>query len=263
MLLENKNAIVYGGAGAIGAAVARAFAREGARVFLAGRTLSTLEAVARTIVAAGGRGEIAEVDALDENAIEKHIGAVVEKAGGVDISFNAISLPQQGIQGISLADLPLESFSLPIATYTKSHFLTATAAVRQMLKKRSGVILIHTSEPARLGAPLVGGMAPAWAAMEALSRDLSAEFAAQGVRTVCLRSTGLPETATIDVVFGLHAKAIGVSREQFQEMLEGMSHMRRSTTLKEVAAAAVFAVSDLASSMTGAVLNLTAGRIVD
>jgi NAD(P)-dependent dehydrogenase (short-subunit alcohol dehydrogenase family) len=132
-----------------------------------------------------------------------------------------------------------------------------------MLKKRSGVILIHTPEPARLGAPLVGGMAPAWAAMEALSRDLSAEFAAQGVRTVCLRSTGLPETATIDVVFGLHAKAIGISREQFQAMLEGMSHIRRSTTLKEVAEAAVFAVSDLASSMTGAVVNLTGGRIAD
>jgi NAD(P)-dependent dehydrogenase (short-subunit alcohol dehydrogenase family) len=263
MLLENKNAVIYGGGGAIGGAVARAFAREGARVFLAGRTLATLEAVARQIVAAGGRAEIAEVDALDENAVEKHISDGVEKAGGIDISFNAISLPQQGIQGISLSELSLESFALPIATYARSHFLTATAAVRRMLKKRSGVILIHTPEPARLGAPLVGGMAPAWAAMEALSRDLSAEFAAQGVRTVCLRSTGLPETQTIDVVFGLHAKATGISREQFQAMLEGMSHMRRSTTLKEVTAAAVFAVSDLASSMTGAVINLTAGRIAD
>jgi 3-oxoacyl-[acyl-carrier protein] reductase len=66
MLLENKTAIVYGGSGSVGGAVARAFAREGATVFLAGRTLATLEEVAEEIRAAGGEAETAQVDALDE-----------------------------------------------------------------------------------------------------------------------------------------------------------------------------------------------------
>ena len=65
MLLEHKNAVIYGGAGSVGGAVARAFAREGARVFLAGRTLATLDEVAEEIVASGGVAEAAQVDALE------------------------------------------------------------------------------------------------------------------------------------------------------------------------------------------------------
>jgi enoyl-[acyl-carrier-protein] reductase (NADH) len=132
-----------------------------------------------------------------------------------------------------------------------------------MASTRTGVILAHTPEPARGGAPLTGGMSIAWAAIEALTRMISFEFAAQGVRAVCLRSTGLPETATIDVVFGLHAKAHGITRDQFRGMMESMSHHHRSTTLAELAGAAVFAASDLARGMTGTVLNLTAGKSQD
>ena len=263
MLLEHKNAIINGAGGAVGGAIARAFAREGAKVFLAGRTLASIEAVAREIRAAGGVAEAAQVDALDEQAVEQHASAVIKKAGGIDISFNAIGIPQQGIQGIALAELSVESFLLPMTTYMRSQFLTARAAARRMVERRSGVILMHTPEPARLGAPLVGGMGPAWAAMEAFSRALSAEFGPHGIRAICLRSTGIPETNTIDVVFGLHAKALGITRQQFQSVVEGMAHTRRSTTLLELANAAAFMASDRASAMTGTVANLTGGVIVD
>ena len=264
LLLRNKNAVVYGAGGAIGGAVARIFAREGAKVFLTGRTLATVDAAAKNIIAAGGAAEAAQVDALDERAVEKHLGDVVKKAGGIDVSFNAIGLiPQQGIQGIPLTELSVESFLLPIMTYARAHFVTAAAAGRRMIEQRSGVILMHTPEPARLGAPLVGGMGPAWAAMEGLSRSLSAEFGPHGVRAVCLRTTGIPETGTIDVVFDLHAKAHGITRQQFQALLEGMTHRRRSTTLLELADVAAFVASDRARAMTGTVANLTGGIIVD
>jgi NAD(P)-dependent dehydrogenase (short-subunit alcohol dehydrogenase family) len=263
MLLQNKNAVIYGAGGAVGGAVARTFAREGAALFLTGRNLAAVDAVAQDIIAAGGTAETAMVDALDEQAIEKHLGAVVKKAGSIDISFNAIGIPQQGIQGISLAELSLESFALPITTYAKAHFLTARAAARRMVERGSGVILMHTPEPARVGARLVGGMGPAWAALEGLSRALSAEFGPKGVRAICLRSTGIPETKTIDVVFGLHAAALGIARPQFQSMVESMTHRRRSTTLAELADVAAFMASDRASAMTGTVANLTGGIIVD
>jgi NAD(P)-dependent dehydrogenase (short-subunit alcohol dehydrogenase family) len=263
MLLKGKNAVIYGAAGAVGGAVASAFAREGARLFLTGRNLEALETVAKAIATEGGVAETACVDAIDEQAVENHATAVAKKAGAIDISFNAIGIPQQGIQGIPLAELSVQSFALPIATYTRSHFLTARAAARRMVERRSGVILMHTPEPARLAAPLAGGMGPAWAAMEALSRALSAELGPQGIRTVCLRTTGIPETATIDVVFGLHARAIGITREQFQVMIEGMTHRRQSTTLAELGGVAAFVASDRASAMTGSVVNLTGGLIAD
>src|SRR5262245_26603400 len=143
MLLENKNAVIYGAGGAIGGAVARAFAREGARVFLAGRTRAKLDAVASEIAACGGEAETAHVDALDEQAVENHMSAVANKVGAIDVSFHAIGIPQQGIQGISLAELSVESFALPITTYLRAHFLTARAAARRMVERRSGVILMH------------------------------------------------------------------------------------------------------------------------
>src|SRR5260370_38025604 len=97
MLLKNKNAVIYGAGGAVGGAVARAFAREGAKVFLTGRNLGPVEKVAKEIIAAGGAAEAAQVDALDEQAVENHASAVAKKAGTVDISFNAITpVPQPG-----------------------------------------------------------------------------------------------------------------------------------------------------------------------
>jgi NAD(P)-dependent dehydrogenase (short-subunit alcohol dehydrogenase family) len=262
-LLKDKTAIIYGAGGAVGSAVARGFAQEGARVFLTGRNLDSVGKVASGITAEGGVAETAQVDALDEQAVEKHASAVVRKAGAIDISFNASGIPQQGIQGIPLAELSVEAFTLPIASYTRAHFLTARAAVRRMVEKRSGVIMMHTPEPGRLGAPLIGGMAPAWAAMEMLCHDLSAEYASQGIRAVCLRSTGIPETPVIDVVYGLHAKALGITPEQFQALMEGMTHRRRSTTLAELVNVAVFMASDRAGAMTGTAANLTGGRVVE
>src|SRR3954470_5408994 len=87
LLLGDKNAVIYGGGGAIGGAVARVFAREGARVFIAGRTQARLDAVAADIATAGGAAETAQVDAFDQQAVEKHAAAVAAKAGGIDIAL--------------------------------------------------------------------------------------------------------------------------------------------------------------------------------
>lgn len=263
MLLEKKNALIYGAGGAIGGAVARTFASEGARVFLTGRNRSPLEAVAKEISAAGGTAEVEPVDALDANAVERHVAGVAARAGSIDISFNAMGIPQQGVQGTPLVELAPESFRLPVMSYATSHFLTARTAARRMIEQGSGVILTLTATPARLAAPLVGGMAAAWAAVEALSRTLAAELGPHGVRVVCIRPDAIPETDTIDAVFGLHAKTIGIEREEFQAMMEGLTLRRELPTLTELANVAAFVASDQARAMTGTVVNLSGGSIVD
>src|SRR5687768_4294289 len=112
MLLQNKIAVVYGGGGAIGGATARVFAREGARVFLAGRAIARLDSVAAGIAAAGGMAETAQVDAFDQRAVEAHASAVAARAGGIDIALNAVSVMHD--QGTTLADLSLDGFMRPI-----------------------------------------------------------------------------------------------------------------------------------------------------
>jgi 3-oxoacyl-[acyl-carrier protein] reductase len=262
MLLENKNAIVYGAGGAVGGAVARTFAREGARVFLAGRTLAPLEAVAETITAAGGSAEAAGVDALDEQAVNEHADAVAANAASVDVSFNAISLGD--VQGTPLLEMPLADFSRPIVAGTTTHLLTARAAARHMIEQGSGVILTLTASAVRLpdpvmGRPLMGGFGVACAAIESLTMNLAGEFGPHGIRVVCLRAEGLPETWRVATE---EAKPFG-DLQEFHDLLEGRTLLRRLPTLDEVANMAAFVVSDQASAMTGTVANVTCGSVVD
>ena len=252
MLLQNKIAVIYGAGGAIGSAVARAFTREGAELFLTGHHLAPVKAVAKEIDSAGRRAETAEVDALDEQAVDKHLQSVIDKAGRIDVSFNTVGIPNTKIQGVHLVELDVEQFVLPITTYARSYFLTARLAARRMVANRSGVIMTVTSIPSRTGIPMVGGLGPAMAAVEQITRNLSAELAPHGIRVVGLRPQGMPETGTINEVFGLHAKAWGITWEQFHELIASRTHTRRLTTLAEMANVAAFMASDEASGMSTA-----------
>lgn len=263
MLLKNKVAVVYGAGGGIGGAVAQRFASEGATLFLAGRHRASLNGVAQGIDSAGGSAQVAEVDMLDEKAVEKHLQSVIDLAGRVDISFNAFGISFDKILGIPLTEIGVDQFSLPIAHYTRSYFLAARLAARQMVKQGSGVIMAVTALPARAGTRMNGGYGPAQAAMEAITRDLSIELATQGVRVVGLRPHGIPETRMMQEVFGIKAKPSGTTWEQFQGYLAGMTHTRRVMTLDEVADMAAFMASDRASGMTGTIVNLTMGSLDD
>ena len=221
MMLKDKVAVIYGAGGGIGGAVSRAFAREGAKVYLTGRRLPPVEAVAEDVVASGGSAEAAEVDALDELAVDEHLRSVIDRAGRVDISFNAFGIPDAAILGVPLIELDVERFSLPIEAYTRSYFLTARLAARRMVANGSGVIMTVTSLLSRTGTPSVGGYGPAQAAKEALTRDLSAELAPQGIRVVGLRPQAMPETPTIREAFEPRAEGSGMTWEQWQALQAG------------------------------------------
>jgi NAD(P)-dependent dehydrogenase (short-subunit alcohol dehydrogenase family) len=263
MILKNKIAVIYGAGGAVGGAVARAFAREGARLFLTGRHKPPVEAVAREIIDDAGFAEVAEVDALDEQAVDKHLQFVIDKASRIDISFNAVGIPGTKILGVPLVDLDVEQFSLPITTYTTSYFLIARTAARRMIANGSGVIITATTQHSRMGLPLSGGYGPAMAAEEALTRVLSAELAPHGIRVVGLRPQAIPETSTLKEAFEARAKVSGMTWEQFQDFLASKTHTRRLMTLEEIANVAVFMASDQASGMTGTIVNLTMGSLDD
>jgi NAD(P)-dependent dehydrogenase (short-subunit alcohol dehydrogenase family) len=260
MLLEGRTAVVYGGAGRVGGAVARAFAREGARVFLAGRTRARLEAVAGDIRAAGGSAETAEVDALDEQAVDAHADAVAARAGSVDVSFDAIS--HGDVHGLPLLEMPFEDFARPVATALRAQFLTTRAVARHMARQRSGVIMTITATTARLTIPQVGGTGVAFDAVESQCRQWACELGGHGVRVVWLQTTGLPEAiAGSDVAqpgYGTGAEAM--TRDELIAWNQSKALLGRLTTLAEVGRAAVFLASDHAAAVTAAGMNLTCGQ---
>jgi 3-oxoacyl-[acyl-carrier protein] reductase len=248
VLLENKNAIVYGAAGSIGGAVARAFARDGARVFLAGRTLATLDEVAAGIRADGGMAETAQVDALDKAAVDAHADRVVAAAGSIDVSFNAVEVGN--VQGVALTEISVEDFLAPITRLCRTNFLTATAAARHMAARGSGVIVTLTASSAKETRHEMGGFSPANAAIEALTRAMAGEFGRRGVRVVGLRSNFTPETYP------------GVTDEELAPLLKD-TLLGRLPRLAELAATAVYLASDGAGAISGAMVNLTCGAIID
>lgn len=259
MLLEKKVAVIYGAGGAIGGAAARALAHEGARVFLTGRAASTLDRVAEEITNAGGMVATAQVDALDEQAVQQHLDDVVATAGAVDISFNAVGF--QEIQGVPLVDLSVEDFALPIAGWTRTVFLTGRAAARHMIRQGSGVILTINA-PVGNDA-LAGGFAAASAAVGALSGTLASEVGPWGVRVVCLQPNAVPESAAFRRSASQHAERRGGDLEDFLTSMREGTLLHRLPTLAEVGRVAAFMASDRASAMTGTVVKLNCGSLVD
>ena len=253
-MLNSTVAIVHGAAGAVGSAVAREFARQGAKIFLAGRSGGPVEALAKEIVQTGGESEAQEVDAFDEEAVEQHALDVARIAGKIDVVFNAVGF--RAVQGIPLIDLKLEDFVSPIEKWTTTQFLTARAAARHMVQKRSGVILTLSASPARLAIASTGGFGVACAAIEGLSRTLAAELSPQGVRVVCLRPHRIGDTLGSEADFP-------VNRDEFRSFIESMTLLNRLPTLADVANTAAFLASDGAAAMSGTVANLTCGMSVD
>ncbi len=263
MMLKDKVAVIYGAGGAVGSAVARAFAAEGANLFLTGRSPAPVEVVAKDIVAGGGSAEAAEVDALDEQAVDEHLRSVIDTAGRVDISFNAVGIPSTNVLYVPLTELDVEHFSLPITTLVTPYFVTARLAARHMIPNGSGVIMTVTTLHSRTGFPLAGGYGPAQAAKEALTRELSAELAPHGIRVVGLRPHAMPETHAIQNGYDVRANGTAMTWEQFQQALANRTHTQRLMTLAETANAAVFMASDKASGMTGTTVNLSMGSLDD
>lgn len=246
-LLEGNNAIIYGAGGRIGTAVAQAFAREGAAVYLVGRTAAPLQTVADQVAAIGGRAHSAVVDALDEQAVEQHVRSVVEQAGSVDVSFNLTT--RGDVQGTRLLDMNVDDFLQPTTTGLRSNFITARAASRHMVQKGSGVILMLTSGSGPAWTPPefwpMGGTGPADAATESFMRYLASEVGPRGVRVNCLWTAGVVvENDPMDAA---------------KDALKGMSMLRKRPTLAEVADTATFLASSRGSGITASIVNVTSG----
>jgi 3-oxoacyl-[acyl-carrier protein] reductase len=260
MLLRKKNIVIYGAAGSIGSTVARIFAREGAQLFLAGRTLSKLDALAKEISAAGGTASAAAVDALDERAIYKHLTDVKNKSGTLDILFNAISM--EDIQGPPLTTISFEDFFRPIQKAAKSQFLTARSAARIMAEQRSGVLMTITAGPPEASAN-IGGFGPACHVIEGIWRGLAAELGEFGVRAVCLRSAGSPDTADFQEMVRQHVEDSGQSREEFLAGLGSGTLLGRLPLVKEIGEVAAMMASDRASALTNLFVSVTCGFRAD
>jgi len=249
MLLEGKVAVIYGGGGAIGGAVARVFAREGARVHLAGRTTSKLDRVTGDIRSKGGVADAAVVDATDEKAVTDFVNGVVKQAGHIDISFNLISY---GEVQKPLVALSVDDFLRPITTAMRTHFLTTRAVAPHMMTRGSGVILAFGGSGPQT-QPGMGGFKIALDALEGLRRQWAIELGPHGIRVVTLKTGGVPESMPDDTP----------GRDEIIASIENATLLKRAASLDDVGRVAAFIASDQARTITAADINISSGGIMD
>jgi 3-oxoacyl-[acyl-carrier protein] reductase len=247
MLLPEKNAVIYGASGGIGGAMARAFAAEGAKVFLTGRTREKLDALAAEI---GDAAEVATFDATDKQAVDEHADAVAAQ-GGLHVSVNVIAHPTK--HGTPMVDMDVDEFFQPIQQAVRSNFLTTAAAARHMKGQGGGVILFFGGHGDPVRDYYLGGTQVAFEALESMRRQLSAELGRDGIRAVTLRSGGVPDSVPTDFD----------GRDAIVEGIVAETMLGRAATYEDVGNAAAFAASDKGRMMTAATVNVSCGALVD
>lgn len=252
-MLANKNAVIYGAGGSLGGAVSEALAGAGARVFLTGWNSSSVQKTADKIIEKGGRAEVHQVDVLDETAVKDHLNYVVQQAGKIDISFNAVGVDV--VQNIPLVDMNLEDFVKPVTFAMQTHFSTARAAARIMIQQKSGVILTLTATPGGIAYPFTGGFAPTCCAIESFSKNLASELGIYEIRVVNIRSGGSPDSKVFK-------DAIESNPEQMEIVLKKLrddTMMKTLPSMADIANVALFLSSDLAGKITGVTIDVTGG----
>jgi len=263
-ILAGKCALVFGAVGSVGAATAKELAAEGAEVFPRGRMRDSVEAVARDINATGGLAHAAAVDALDEAAVTAYVDNVARDIGRIDIEFNAVGArPTDYGNGKNVLDLPVDEFIVGVNTMLKSQFITARAAARHMVKQKAGAIVLLTGAPA--GAHIEGATAigSACGAVEALTRNLALDLSPQGVRAVCVRSSAMLDSRTIQQSIEMIEARMSIPREQIAARLANLTMSRSAASVKDTARVVAFAASDKARMLTSNVINATGGAVED
>lgn len=263
-LLQGKTAVVFGANGSIGAAVAKEFAAEGARVFLAGRNKASLEAVAKQITASGGDARAAVLDVLDDSGVSHFVDGVIKQTGRIDVLLDAAGpLAKEYGNGKLAVELPIEEFMVPLTTMVRSRFITARAAARQMIRQHSGVIIFVTGSPARPHVPGATAIGAAFGAMENLAANLAFEVSPFGVRVVCVRTLANTDSRSIQDTMDFLARQLGITKEQAMAQVAQSNFLKVPATVADTANAAVLVASDRARMLTGTVVNATAGAALD
>lgn len=253
MILQNRNAVLFGAGGSLGSAIAKKLASAGAAVFVSNHHIAPVQRLSDEIIGRGGKAEAFEVDALNEKAVNEFINDVVQKAGSIDISINLIKT--KDVQGIPLIELPFDDFVRPVRRVMESHFLTGTAAGRAMVKQGSGVILSLTATPGGIGYPNAGGFGPACHFIESFALGLAAELGPYGVRVVNIRSAGSPDSQVFKEAIAQGGEKVSA----FIKKIEDDTMLKKMPLMEDIANTALFLASNMAAGITGVTVDVTCG----
>lgn len=261
--LKDKVAVVFAASGDIAGAVARSFARHGAKVYLTARNLEAVKALSQEIKAGGGSAEAAKVDALNEPEIDNFLKKVVADNGRLDVVFNGIGVDYNEMGGRPpTTTATFEQFMAPMEKIVGSQFLTSRTAAKYMIQCRSeGTILLLTAALSRSKLANLAGITAASAAVEGLTRVMAAEWGSDNIKVICICSGALMETKRISGWIDASAKHLGIPPEQLVAQYKAFDILKTSPTLKQVGETAAFLASEPGIVFNSHIVDVDCGKL--
>lgn len=261
MLVKGKVAVIFGGSGAIGSAVAQVMAREGAHLFLGARNQGKLDQVAGKIHATGGSVETFNIDVLDEESMMERTAQLAQQTGGFDVVINTTGFVHD--QGKRVTELTLAEFRQGFDPFLTAQFNISKAVAPHMGGERAGSILTVVAPAGVMVIPGHSGHIVGCAGIESFVKVLASELAPKNIRVICVRSHALigavQAGSYTNQVFASKAQSMGLTVEQWVDGAAQSTMLKRLPTLSQVAELMTFLASNHASAMTATVVNMTAG----
>ncbi|WP_038344074.1 SDR family NAD(P)-dependent oxidoreductase [Acinetobacter sp. A47] len=265
MLVKNKNAVIFGGSGAVGHAIAHALSREGANVYLGARHPHKLDQVAAEICPAEGQQvKTFLVDVLDEQATTLAMSAMAEHLANIDIVINATSFMHN--QGKQLSQLTLHEFMQGITPFLAAQFNIAKAVAPYMGIQHTGAMISMVAPSGAMAIPGHLGHIAGCAGSEAFIKALASELGPRNIRVLGIRSHAIADAVQAGSytreLFSLKAQAMGLTLNEWLNGAAQGTMLKQLPTLAQIAEIATFLSSDHANAMTGTIINVTAGATI-
>ncbi len=264
MRLAGKVAIITGGGKGIGKAIALAFAREGATVMIASRTVSALEGTCREIAREGGKGAYVQTDIADERQVERLVAETIHRFGQIDSLVN-----NSGVSGPTsrVVDMDLSQWNETLAIDLTGSMVCSREVLKHMIPRRSGNIINVVSEggrsaDGRSGYPMRAAYCCSKMGLIGLTETLSVEVGEYGIRVNAVSPGPVLGERLVNIV----KKRVSETGQTFDEMMTGLSannSLRRIATEEECAAVALFLASDESSAVTGQTIPVSCGQHVN
>jgi rhamnulose-1-phosphate aldolase/alcohol dehydrogenase len=260
--LEGRVAVVTGGAGGIGSAIADRMLREGANVVLLDIDQGSLDERVEDFASAHGRDRVrgARCDVTDEASVQEAFAAAVREYGGIDVLVSNAGIASAA----AVEDTTLALWQKNIDVLATGYFLVAREAFRTLKRQgRGGSIVFVASKNGLVASPGASAYCTAKAAEVHLARCLAAEGAAGGIRVNVVNPDAVIRGSRIWSGSWRAERAAGnkISEDEVEEFYRKRSLLQRSVLPEDVAEAVFFFASDLSAKSTGNILNVDGGNL--
>ena len=261
MKLAGQVAIVVGGARGIGEAIAHTFAAEGASIVLVDleKMKPLLDGVAQSITQKGGKAIAIVADCADDRQVNQMVDETVHRWGKIDILVNSA-----GLRGplVPVQDIAEQEWDSVLSVNLKAVFLCCRAALKVMMKQKSGSIVSISGTAGKEGMALRGALCAAKWGLLGLTQTIAKEAGPSGIRANVICPGGMDEP-DLRVMYAERAKGLGMEFSDLEKGVLDLTTLRKYATHDEVAKAALFLASSDSSHTTGEALNVSGGRLMN